>query len=385
MKIWQIKNIIYNIFISVFICCVNMKKILLILYSFLLLLSLLSCGYAKEYLSFETFVQDIDEQYQINKDLSRQYVENLFDDVREHQCVIQYFDSYAYVSPMCFYYKDGLTLSVEDALDYLLVDFDSFFDVYHQNSYNFYYSPTQPYYNDDILNSYIPFLWSVYEKFVITEREKSWKMIIVSNNILAKLSFRQYSFYVVPTYLANRWPCSLQNYRIAIAKLNGLVLQPWEEMILNDLIKNNPNSCKGSSSQSYLFYGWSCGSSTQLFRLSLIMPGLTTIERHNHSKWWSMYYGANVMGDDAAMYQNSQRLVVRNDFDEPIYFRVFEQWDYSYLVGVVPHKIYEYVEIFKETNWLKTEVTKWNFDKYGDILDYNKFDSRYVAISNASV
>jgi vancomycin resistance protein YoaR len=55
------------------------------------------------------------------------------------------------------------------------------------------------------------------------------------------------------------------------------------------------------------------------------MPGLTTIERHNHSKWRSLYYGANVMGDDAAMYQNSQRFIVRNDFDEPIYFRVFEQ------------------------------------------------------------
>jgi hypothetical protein len=83
------------------------------------------------------------------------------------------------------------------------------------------------------------------------------------------------------------------------------------------------------------------------------------------------------------MYQNSQRFIVRNDFDEPIYFRVFEQWDYSYLVGVVPDRIYEYVEIFKETNWLKTEVSKRNFDKYGDILDYSKFDSRYISISNS--
>ena len=98
-----------------------------------------------------------------------------------------------------------------------------------------------------------------------------------------------------------------------------------------------------------------------------------------------MYYGANIMGDDAAMYQNSQRLVVRNDFDEPIYFRVFEQWDYSYLVGVVPRKIYEYVEIFKEISWLKTEVTKWSFDNYWDILNYNEFDSRYNSISNTSV
>ena len=144
-------------FMSAFICCINMKKILLIIYSLLLFLSLLSCGYAKEYLSFETFVQDLNEQYLRDKDMTKQYVDNLFDDVREHQCVIQFLDSYAYVSPMCFYYNDGLKLPVEDALDYLLVDFDSFFDVYQQNSYNFYYYPTQPYYDDDILNSYIPF------------------------------------------------------------------------------------------------------------------------------------------------------------------------------------------------------------------------------------
>ena len=276
-----------------------------------------------------------------------------------------------------------MSLPVDDTVDYLLVDFDYFFDVYQQNSYNFYYSPTQPYYDDDILNLYLTLKWGVDEKLVITEREKSWKMVIVSNNILSKLNFRKYSFYVVPTYLANRWKCSLQNYRIAIAKLDGLVLQVWEEIVLNDLIKNNPNSCKWSSSQSYLFYGWSCGSSTQLFRLSLIMPSLTTLERHNHSKWWSLYYGANIMWDDAAMYQNSQKFIVRNDFDEPIYFRVFEQWDYSYLVGVVPHKVYEYVEIFKETNWLRTEVSKRSFDKYWDILNYNKFDSRYTSITNS--
>lgn len=360
-----------------------MKKSFRIIYSLLAWLALLSCGYAKEYLPFENFVNDIKMQVENNDTLTYKEAEILIDEVRDHQCVVQYFDGYAHVSPMCFYYRDGLTMPIDDALDYLFVDFDSFFDFYQQNSYNFYYMPTQPYYTDELLNFYIPYKWSTYEKYVVSQWEKEWKMIILSNNILAKLNFSQYSFYVVPTYLANRWPCSLQNYRIAIAKLNWLSLQPWEELFLNNLIKNNPNSCKWSSAQSYLFYGWSCGSSTQLFRLSLIMPYLTTVERHNHSKWWALYYGLNIMWDDAAMYQNSEKFIVRNDFDDPIYFRVYEQGDYSYLVWIVPKKIDEYVEIFKEVNWYRSEVTKRKFDKYGDILDYEQFNSRYNSITNS--
>lgn len=360
-----------------------MKKSFKIVYSLLLWIALISCGYAKEYLSFENFVHDIELQWSNNQNLTYKEAEASLEEVRNHQCVVQYFDGYAHVSPMCFYYRDGLSMPVDDALDYLFVNFDSFFDFYQQDSYNFYYLPTQPYYTDELLNSYIPYQWSIYEKYVVSEWEKNWKMIVVSNNILAKLNYNQYSFYVVPTYLANRWQCSLQNYRIAIAKLDWYILQPWQELVLNNLIKNNPKACKWSSAQSYLFYGWSCGSSTQLFRLSLIMPYLTTVERYNHSKWWSMYYWKNIMWDDAAMYQNSERFIVRNDFDEPIYFRVYEQWDYSYLVGIVPKKIDEYVEIFKEVNWYRTEVTKWNFDKYGDILNYSQFNSRYTSVSNS--
>ena len=71
----------------------NMKKILMILYSLLIPLSLLSCVYAKEYLSFETFVQDINDQYQNNQNLNNQYVENLFTEVRNRQCSVQYFDN----------------------------------------------------------------------------------------------------------------------------------------------------------------------------------------------------------------------------------------------------------------------------------------------------
>jgi len=362
-----------------------MKSAYKILYSVLLLSCTCWFSYAKEYLSFETFVQDIEEQAVNNQNLTYTEAENLFDEVRDHECYIQYFDTQSYVSPMCFYDEGDMNMSVDLALNYLLSNLDYFMDSYKQDSYNFYYNPTQPYYFDDLLNKYIAYDESMYEKVVVKDRELSDKMVVIQNDLLAKIIYKQYSFYVVPTYLANRWPCSLQNYRIAVEKLDGFVLGPWEELTLNNLIKNNPKACKWSSSQNFLFYGWSCGSSTQLFRLALIMPYLTVLERYNHSKWWSLYYWKNLMWDDAAMYQNSERFTVRNDFDVPIYMRVYEQWDYSYLVGILPKKIDEYIEIFKETNWLNSSVTKWIFDWDWDIIDFKQFNSHYLGISNSRV
>ena len=361
----------------------NMKKILMIIYASLLPLSLLSCVYAKEYLGFEEFVQDIKDQEIDNPNLTYKDAELSLEDIRHHPCTIQYFENYSYVSPMCFYKKDGLSLPIEKSLDYLFIDLEWFMDEYSQDDYNFYYSTTQPYYNDDLFNSYIVYEWSVYEKITISQREKSDKIITIPNNILAKLVLRNYSYYVVPSYTANRGPCSLRNYKIAIEKLNWYTLNPGEELTLNSLIKNNPKACKWSSSENLLFYWWSCGSSTQLFRLSLIMPYLTTTERSNHSKWRSLYYGANLMWDDASMYQNSQKFTVRNDFDNDIYFRVYEKWEYTYLVGIVPEKIDDYIEIFKEIHGLKTEVTKRHFDKNWDIVNFSQFNSSYKAISNS--
>lgn len=358
-----------------------MKKYLKILLSLWLFRLLWSFSFANEYLDFSNFVEDMQKTYETYPMLTTQMASEMTKDMYNYQCYIQYFDTYVVVSPICFVENGWLSWDTEKSLDYLFDDFQYFFDEYSENSYNFYYNAIQPYYIDDLFNSYVVYYWSLYEKVVASEREKNDKLIRIDNSTFAKIIFKNYSFYVVPTYLAGRWPCSLNNYRIAVEKLNWYYMAPWEQLTLNDLIKNNPKSCKWKSTQSFLFYGWSCGSSTQLFRLSLIMPYLTTIERSNHSKWRALYYWINIMWDDAAMYQNSERFTVRNDFDVPIYFRVYEQWDVSYLVWIVPKKVFEYVEIFKETTWLKSSVSKWIFDVKWNILDFAQYDSRYLSVT----
>lgn len=354
-------------------------------FKFILLICLINLfycfSYAKETFDFDYFVQDLKQIDLSYPNLTLQDVIKESENVSNHQCYIQYFDTYVLVSPMCFYWKEWLSWDIDKALEYLYEDLDSFMDEYSQDLYNFYYISSQPYFINNLFDSYIVYYWSLYEKMIAVKWEKEDKMIKIDNSIFSKIIFKNYSFYVVPTYLAGRWPCSLNNYRIAAERLDWIKLNPWEQLILNDLIKNNPKACKWKSTQSFLFYWWSCGSSTQLFRLSLIMPYLTAVERYNHSKWWALYYGSNIMWDDAAMYQNSEKFIVRNDFDVPVYFKVYEKWDYSYLVWIVPKKISEYVEIFKESNWLKASVSKWIFDVKWNIIDFQQYDSRYLSIT----
>jgi vancomycin resistance protein YoaR len=55
------------------------------------------------------------------------------------------------------------------------------------------------------------------------------------------------------------------------------------------------------------------------------MPYLDVIERYPHNKRWAFYYGSKIFGDDAAMYENSKKMIIKNTFNDPIYFKVYEQ------------------------------------------------------------
>jgi hypothetical protein len=182
---------------------------------------------------------------------------------------------------------------------------------------------------------------------------------------------------VVPTYLANRSACSLANYRAAISHLEWMKLLPSQELNLNSLISYDPHSCKWTTVNKYMFYAGACGSSTQLFRLSLLMPNLDVIERYPHSKRWAYYYGDKISWDDAAMYETSKKFIIKNNFDTSIYFKVYEQWDYSYLVGVVPKKVTDYVEISKINNGLHSTVSKNIYNWLNNLTNIYQFNSSY--------
>lgn len=328
---------------------------------------------------FWNFLNDI----QIVKNAERWInIPAYYDDIKKldnKTCIVKNYDNYSYISPVCLL-KDTSYLSVSKSLEYLTKNLNVFYDMYWQDSYNFVYRATQPSYSYSIFDDYLKYKWSIYEKLVILYWDHEGKMIMVDNYILARLMFQNYSFYSVPTNLSNRWQCSLTNYKLAIWRLSWKELKPWEVLDLNALISNNPRSCRWSSTKSFLFYWWSCWASSQLFRLSLIMPKITVLDRAWHAKWWSLYYWANIMWDDAAMYENSKKFVIRNDFESSIYFIAYEKWNYVYLVWVVPSKVSDYVEIDKRVNWRRSSVFKYIYDINWSVVWTYQFDSVYSSI-----
>lgn len=334
---------------------------------------------ANDIFDFEEFLSDIETVEQVKNKINIPKYQQQINSIDKGKCIIQNYQEYSYISPICLL-ENREYLIPQKAIQYLTNNLNMFYDSYQQDSYYFKYRATQPSFRYTAYERYLQNKWSIYEKIAILYRTPENRMIKIDNEILAKMMFENYSFYSVPTNLANRWPCSLTNYKLAISKLNWLELKPWEILDLNKLISNDPRSCKWNSTKSFLFYWWSCGASSQLFRLSLIMPDVTVLERAGHTKWRALYYGSNIMGDDAAMYENSKKFVIRNDFDTSIYFIAYEKWNYVYLVWIVPEKVDNYVEIIKNVNWYRSSVFKQIYNKYWTIIWSYQFDSVYSSL-----
>ncbi len=357
----------------------NLKIFFKIVISFGIFVASLQITFANDIYEFQNFLDDI--KIVENLKLKTNFL-SYFDRIEQMEnwkCIVQNYENYSYISPVCFV-KDIQYLSVDKSLDYLVQNLNMFYDMYQQDSYNFVYKPTKPSFSYSIFDEYLKYRWSIYEKIALLYLAENGKMVKIDNYVLARLMFEDYSFYVVPTNLANRWPCSLTNYKLAIWKLNWKELKPWEVLDLNALISNDPRSCRWQSTKYFLFYGWSCGASSQLFRLSLIMPDLTVLDRAGHEKWRSLYYWANIMWDDAAMYENSKKFVIRNDFDNSVFFKTYEKWNYIYLVWIVPTQINNYVWIIKNVNWYRSSLFKQIYDNYWLLIWSYQFDSVYSTI-----
>ncbi len=329
--------------------------------------------------NFGVFVDDMVLVANSNLNISIITFLSEFNKIKENNCSLKYYDNFVEVSPVCFLDTEkNFNLDTNEALSYLMQWLNGF-SQYYDESFLFSYKPSEPLYDYSVLDKYKQYKSTLYEKIVITYMENNNRKIRIDKQIFSKIIFENFSFYVVPTYLSNRWNCSLRNYRLAISKLEWMELKSGEDLNLNSLISYDPRACRWVLWNNYMFFAGSCAASTQLFRLSLIMPNLDVIERHAHSKWWSYYYGDKISWDDAAMFENSKKFIVKNNFDTSIYFKVYEQWDFSYLVWMVPKKIQEYVEINKATNWLSSSVQKKIHDWFGDLLNIYQFDSRYVS------
>jgi len=128
-----------------------------------------------------------------------------------------------------------------------------------------------------------------------------------------------------------------------------------------------------------MFYGGVCGAATQLFRLSLLIPGIDVVNRYEHSIWYVPYYSDYVFGDDAALYQNSKKLVLQNNSSSPVYLKTLDFGYSTYLIGIVPKTASSYVQITKEqVKDLSSKVTKKVYSNQNILVQDQEFLSNYV-------
>ena len=329
--------------------------------------------------NFDVFVDDIILVANSKQNISLIKFLDDFDKVKNNKCDVSYSNNYVEVSPVCFLDVDeNFNLDMQESLSYL-IEWLRWFSQYYSDAVSFFYKPSEPLYDYSVLDKYKQYKSTLYEKLVITYMENKNKKVMIDKKIFSKIMFDRFSFYSVPTNLTNRSNCSLVNYRLAVSKLDWIELKSWEELNLNSLISYDPRACKWTLWNNYMFFAGSCGASTQLFRLSLIMTNLEVIERHAHSKWRSYYYWDKITWDDAAMFENSKKFIIKNNFDTSIYFKVYEQWNFSYLVWVLPYKENWYSEVNKSSNGLMSSVYKRNYDIFWNLLNIYQFDSKYFS------
>lgn len=206
------------------------------------------------------------------------------------------------------------------------------------------------------------------------------------NEIISK-----YTWYVSDRYIDNYGSCSRQNFMRAFDEFGTIVLQPGQSFNVNKLLAWLDGYCTGASDENdldreYMFYQWVCGFSTQVWRNALINPYLETTRRQAHGNWWQAYYGDEIVGDDAAIYEMDKQLEIRNASDMPIYMRTLDVDGKKYLLSVVPTQSDRVVDITRESiGRLTGRVTRVISNKEtGKEVDRDSYVSHYRGIVRGS-
>jgi vancomycin resistance protein YoaR len=152
--------------------------------------------------------------------------------------------------------------------------------------------------------------------------------------------------------------CNTQNYTLALKTLDGKILQPNESFNANRELAKVRGYCTGKGEKNFLFYGGVCGMTAQVFRTTLIHPTIEIVKRRPHNERFVQYYGDEVGGDDAAVYELSKQFEIKNSGTDDIYFKVQRGNGHNLLVAISP-KTNQRVEITKHPiNALKIDTER---------------------------
>lgn len=275
--------------------------------------------------------------------------------------------------------------SLQDQAQILSRSRSSFTDQYDLNALDFRYHPSQIFTTqtrkEDIIRQQLTQLTTGQKVNLITA-VLTGKRATFSYQWFVKQIGLTGSIYVVDSQLGGRGPCTQQNYRLALSKLQGYVLQPGQSLNYNTLLSWAKGYCTGSTKIQYQFYGGVCGAATQLFRSALLAPGLSILKRSNHAQRYSAYYGEAVLGDDAALYEDQKSLIIKNTTSAPFVFALVEHAPEIFLVAYTPIAESRFVQITKQTGEnLQAWVTKSLLDPRGQLLFQSTRSSKYTSVN----
>ena len=321
------------------------------------------------------------------QDISPQQLRDMENQTWNQSCRFERLDNMYYaLSPYCFLSFSIPTISISEAVDSARWLVQSVTDSYDLEANHFTYQWGRLIVDGRLTQSFQYYNYTDSNKYLLLSRATENKRIKVHKGQLAVETLKQLWVSATHRVVTDKTSCTMHNYLTALRSLDGVWLQPWQDFVLNDHIANLDGYCKGRSKRSYLFYGGVCGASGQLFRTSLIHPHIKIVERAPHSYRRAAYYGDTVIGDDAAVYENSKRLVVHNTGVEPILLKVIENEEDVFLVALTSQRFDQSVTVTKnEIGINRGKVTKQVRNKDGTLVSYDERESWYTDITHARV
>ncbi len=351
------------------------------LFLIVIILCLSSFGLADDVLNFSTYMNIVKvSSDKITKIPKISLLKEMISIKNEKCKYTRQWNNYI-LSPVCLINKQLPNFEYKDVIDNIWADIDWFETIYNDLNKNFVYESTDIYF--EWYKSFMP--WDDIQKYILINLQKKWKKISIPIKYIYYEKSRELWIFVVGKDLSMLKNCTKQNYNVAINSLDNFLLYPWESLNINKHIAYLPWYCKWSWPQDLMFFGGVCGFASQLFRIALIHPDIEVVKRYWHSVWLTAYYGDDVYGDDAAIYENSKQFEIKNNFKDEVYFKVFDRWNYKYLLAITPTKSVKWVNINKtQISNLSAKLEKQIYDKKSwKILDNITFDSKYSSKSSA--
>ena len=180
----------------------------------------------------------------------------------------------------------------------------------------------------------------------------------------------------------------LTNIKLALASINGTLLQPGEEFSFNDVVGKRTSDRGYKVATAYNagevteeLGGGICQVSTTLFN-AVVKSDLTVTERHNHSIPVSYVD----KGKDAAVSWGNQDLKFINDSTEPVYIVALLDSDKRVRIGVFGRLLEDgrYITVEAKITYSKDFETTYQYNAFllpGDQLEVQSGRNTYEAMA----